>query len=29
MQQYARQKWNERREKYKHIISYDPDDTQA
>jgi CBS domain containing-hemolysin-like protein len=29
MQQYARQKWNERREKYKHIISSEQDDTQA
>jgi CBS domain containing-hemolysin-like protein len=29
MQQYARQKWNERREKYKHIITSDRNDTRA
>jgi len=29
MQQYARQKWNERREKYKHIISSDQNETPA
>lgn len=29
MQQYARQKWNERREKYKHIITSDRNDTPA
>lgn len=29
MQQYARQKWNERREKYKHIISSEHDDKSS
>ena len=29
MQQYARQKWTERREKYKHIISSDQNETPA